>query len=60
VFMPLTFLVMWLAGLFSLALLGVGGYLVWAWYVGEIVETVWLVVGIGLLLWSMSAVLSSC
>jgi pimeloyl-ACP methyl ester carboxylesterase len=52
--MPFTFLVLWLAGLFSLALLGVGAYLVWAWYVGEIIETVWLVVGIALLLWSVS------
>jgi pimeloyl-ACP methyl ester carboxylesterase len=52
VFMPLTFLVMWLAGLLSLALLGIGGYLVWAWCVGEIVEVVWLAVGIILLLWS--------
>jgi pimeloyl-ACP methyl ester carboxylesterase len=53
-FMPLTFLVMWLAGLLSLALVGVGAYLVWAWYIGEIVETVWLIVGIALLLWSVS------
>jgi pimeloyl-ACP methyl ester carboxylesterase len=51
--MPFTFLVAWLAGLLSLALLGVGAYLVWAWYIGEIVETVWLVVGIALLLWSV-------
>jgi hypothetical protein len=36
-----------------LALLGGGIYLVWAWYVGEIVETAWLVVGIALLLWSV-------
>ena len=52
--MPLSFLVLWLAGLLSLALLGAGAYLVWAWYVGEIVETVWLAVGVALLLWSVS------
>jgi pimeloyl-ACP methyl ester carboxylesterase len=54
VFMPLNFLALWLAGLVSLALLGVGAYLVWAWWVGEIVETVWLMVGVALLLWSVS------
>ncbi len=53
-FMPLAFLLLWLAGLLSLALLGAGAYLVWAWYVGEIVETVWLVLGAVLLLWSVS------
>jgi pimeloyl-ACP methyl ester carboxylesterase len=52
--MPLTFLVLWLAGLLSLALLGGGAYLVWAWYVGEVVETGWLAVGVTLLLWSVS------
>jgi pimeloyl-ACP methyl ester carboxylesterase len=52
--MPLTFLVLWLAGLLSLALLGGGAYLVWAWYVGEVVETGWLAVGVALLLWSVS------
>jgi hypothetical protein len=43
-----------LAGLLSLALLSFGGYHVWAWYVGEIVETGWLIVCIALLLWSVS------
>jgi alpha/beta hydrolase family protein len=52
--MPLAFLTTWLAGLLSLAILGVGIYLVWGWYVGDIVETVWLIVGIALLLWSIS------
>ena len=52
--MPLTFLAMWLAGLLSLALLGGGAYLVWEWYVGEIVETTWLVVGVAMLLWSVT------
>ncbi|MFC7478692.1 alpha/beta fold hydrolase [Dankookia sp. GCM10030260] len=51
--MPFTFLVAWLAGMLPLALLGAAAYLVWAWYVGEVVETVWLIVGIVLLLWSV-------
>ena len=52
--MPLGFLALWLAGLLSLALLGVGAYLVWAWWVGEIVEAIWLAVGVALLLWSVA------
>ena len=52
--MPLTFLTMWLAGMLSLALLSGGIYLVWAWYVGEIVETAWLAVGVAVLLWSVA------
>jgi pimeloyl-ACP methyl ester carboxylesterase len=52
--MPLAILVTWLAGPLSLAILGVGAYLVWAWYVGGIVSTVWLVVGIALLLWAVA------
>ena len=52
--MPLTFLLAWLVGLVSLAVLGVGGYLVWAWYAGELVATIWLVLGVLLLAWSFA------
>ena len=47
--MPVTFLAMWFTGLLSLAVLGGGVYLVHGWYVGEMVATAWLVVGVGLL-----------
>jgi hypothetical protein len=52
--MPLTFLVVWLTGLLSSAVLGGGIYLVYEWYVGEIVATAWLIVGIFLLVWSVA------
>jgi hypothetical protein len=42
---PITFLVLWLAGLLSLALLGGGACLAWAWSVGEVVDTARLLVG---------------
>src|SRR5690349_18345462 len=48
----LTFLVMWVTGLLSLAVLGAGVYILWAWYQGEIQSQVWLTVGILILLWS--------
>ena len=52
--MPVTFLAMWFTGLLSLAVLGGGVYLVHGWYVGEMVATAWLVVGVGLLAWSVA------
>ncbi len=51
--MPLPFLLMWLAGLVSLAILGGGAYIVWAWYVGELIATAWLVLGLAMLLYSV-------
>ncbi|VXC83494.1 Pimeloyl-ACP methyl ester carboxylesterase [Burkholderia sp. 8Y] len=50
--MPLPFLLGTLAGLFSLALLMSGIYIVWSWYVGALVATGWLVSGIAMLVWS--------
>jgi pimeloyl-ACP methyl ester carboxylesterase len=43
--MPLGLLFMWLLGLLSLALIGGGLYLLWAWYVGVVVGTTYLVAG---------------
>lgn len=40
---PLPFLLGWIAGLVSLGLLGGGLYLLWAWSVGALVGTAWLV-----------------
>lgn len=52
--MPLTFLLAWVAGLVSLLVLGLGGYLVWAWYTGALVATIWLVLGVLLLAWALA------
>jgi pimeloyl-ACP methyl ester carboxylesterase len=51
-FAPLPLLFAWLVGLLSLALLVGGAYLVWAWYVGVVVGTAWLVGGLAMLLWT--------
>ena len=51
-FIPLTFLIMWVTGLLSLALLGAGIYILWAWYQGKIQAQIWLAFGILILLWS--------
>ena len=45
-FVPLSLLVGWLAALATLALLGGGAYLLWAWYTGAVVGTAYLVVGV--------------
>jgi pimeloyl-ACP methyl ester carboxylesterase len=50
--MPLPFLLGTLAGLASLGLLMGGIYILWAWYVGTLIATSWLVSGIVMLLWS--------
>src|SRR5438270_12200955 len=36
----------WILGLLSIALLGGGVYLIWAWYVGVVVGTGYLVAGV--------------
>src|SRR3954447_24364733 len=53
-FLPLPFLLLWLTGLASLAILGGGIYIVWAWYIGELVATAWLILGIAMLLYSIA------
>src|SRR4051794_15174078 len=50
--MPLTFLIMWATGLLSVAVLGAGVYILWAWYQGEVQSQIWLTIGIVMLLWS--------
>src|SRR3954452_12334578 len=54
VFMPVTFLLMWITGLLSLALAGAGSYVLWAWYQAEIQSDVWLFIGILILLSSVT------
>lgn len=51
--MPLSFLLGWLAGLASLALLGAGAYWVWAWATGALLGIGWLVGGVLSLAWSL-------
>jgi pimeloyl-ACP methyl ester carboxylesterase len=45
-FAPFPLLFTWLVGLLSMAVLGGGLYLVWTWYVGALVGTVYLVFGL--------------
>src|SRR5579859_116309 len=49
-FAPFPFLLTWLAGLLSFALLGGGVYLIWAWYVGAVLGTGYLVAGLAMTL----------
>jgi pimeloyl-ACP methyl ester carboxylesterase len=52
--MPFALLPTILLGLLSLALLGGGLYLLWAWYVGMVVGTSYLVASLAMLLWSLA------
>ncbi|MCA1647044.1 MAG: alpha/beta hydrolase [Chloroflexi bacterium] len=51
-FAPFPLLFTFLVGLLSLAVLGGGLYLLWAWYVGVVVGTVYLVLGLAMMLWT--------
>lgn len=53
-FMPLNFLLMWLVGLLSLGLLGSGFYILYEWYIGELVGEVYLFAGAAIVLWSLA------
>ena len=50
---PATLPLTWLVGLFSLALLGGGAYLVGAWVAGVVVGTAYLVAGVLMLAWTL-------
>jgi pimeloyl-ACP methyl ester carboxylesterase len=50
--MPLDFLLRWLSGLLTIALLGSGGYILYQWYEGELVSDRWLILSLAMLLWS--------
>ena len=52
-FMPLALLALWVLGLLSLGALGAGTYLVYAWYVGWVVGTAYLVGGVALLVFAV-------
>src|SRR5436309_2938160 len=52
-FAPFPLLFTWLSGLISLAVLGGGVYLLWAWYVGVVVGTGYLVAGLVMTVFSL-------
>lgn len=51
-YVPFLIPITWLVGLLSLALLGGGVYLLWAWYVGAVVGTAYLVCGLVATAWT--------
>ncbi|HWJ93858.1 MAG TPA: alpha/beta hydrolase [Telluria sp.] len=51
--LPLPFLLGTVASIASIALLGGGAYIVWAWFAGSLVGASWLASGIGMLAWSL-------
>ncbi len=53
-FLPFPLLLSWLFTVLSLAVLGGGLYLLWAWYVGVVVGTVYLTAGAAMTLWSLA------
>jgi pimeloyl-ACP methyl ester carboxylesterase len=52
-FGPFAILLTWLIGVLTLAVLGGGVYLLWAWYVGALGGTGYLVAGAAMTLWSV-------
>lgn len=50
--MPLDFLLRWLIGLLSMALLGGGIYILYEWYEGELLDRTWLIAGWAMTIWS--------
>jgi pimeloyl-ACP methyl ester carboxylesterase len=52
-FAPFPLLLTWLAGILTLAIFGGGIYLLWAWYVGAVVGTGYLVAGLTMTFWTL-------
>src|SRR5918912_964019 len=52
--MPFGLLLLWLLGLLSLAMVGGGLYLLWAWYVGVVVGTGYLVASLVMLVLTLT------
>jgi hypothetical protein len=52
VFMPFHFLLIWLVGLLSISILGGGLYILYEWYIGELVGMSYFVGGLGMIVWS--------
>ncbi len=51
-FMPFDFLLRLLSSLLTIALIGGGGYIFYQWYIGQLLANSWLILSIGMLLWS--------
>jgi pimeloyl-ACP methyl ester carboxylesterase len=51
-FMPLNVLIIWLVGLLSIGILGGGIYILYEWYIGELVEMSYLLTGLAMVAWS--------
>ncbi|MGL4621797.1 alpha/beta fold hydrolase [Chroococcidiopsis sp.] len=51
-FTPINFLIQWLSGLFSIALLLGGIYIIHQWYDRELLDRAWLILGIAMSTWS--------
>lgn len=52
-FLTLNIIIMWLVGLLSIGILGGGIYIVYQWYIGELVEIFYLLCGGAMILWSI-------
>lgn len=52
-FLPLNIIIMWLLGLLSIGILGGGIYIIYQWYIGELVEIFYLLGGCAMILWSV-------
>jgi hypothetical protein len=50
--LPFSFLISWLVTIVTLAVLGGGLHLLWAWYVGVLVGTTYLVLGVAMTAWT--------
>jgi pimeloyl-ACP methyl ester carboxylesterase len=53
-FMPLNVIIMWLVGLLSIGILGGGIYIIYEWYIGELVGMSYLLSGLAMVLWSFA------
>src|SRR3712207_5739023 len=52
VFMPFNFLLQWLTGLLSVALLGGGIYIIHEWHERDLLDRNWLILGVAIVIWS--------
>jgi pimeloyl-ACP methyl ester carboxylesterase len=53
-FFPILIPITWLVGILSIAALVAGGYVVWLWFTGVVIGTVYVVMAATLVLWSLS------
>ncbi len=50
--MPIDFIIRWLSGLLTTALLGGAAYILYQWYEGELIDNRWLLLGVAMMAWS--------